>query len=279
MKAVHNRLHLFTFILFALGVLLSAYQLFNFGDALQQSSIKIDFNVIKTIHPVLFQTQIIIGITLLLGVSVAMLYYFGNLKSEAKEKIVYVEKEQKTEQEPSEGETAIAQDIQTLLDEIIQKVRTEKDVKKKATKILSILCQKMEACQGALFQMKKERSRRSMVLTGGYALSLAESMHLEYEFGEGLVGQAAKDGKIVNIDEIPEGHIKVVSGLGTASPTHLIIVPLLVDTMVLAVAEIAGFKKFTEKDEQLIGKSLELLSRDLSVEKSAVKKKKALDNK
>ena len=50
-----------------------------------------------------------------------------------------------------------------------------------------------------------------------------------FRLGEGLVGEAALDKRIFLIDNLPEEHIKVTSGLGVSSPRNLLVAPILVD--------------------------------------------------
>ena len=75
----------------------------------------------------------------------------------------------------------------------------------------------------------------------GYALSIGESTVIKYEIGEGLIGQSAASGNTLYVDDVPDGYIKIVSGLGSASPQHLLIVPVkknkLQDTIYLFVGD------------------------------------------
>ena len=47
------------------------------------------------------------------------------------------------------------------------------------------------------------------------------------------------------VDEIPQGYIKITSGLGEAPPANLVVFPLLFEGEVLGVVELASFSKFT----------------------------------
>ena len=69
--------------------------------------------------------------------------------------------------------------------------------------------------------LKKEANAR-VELKAGYALSIGESTVIKYEFGEGLIGQSAASGNTLYVDDVPEGYIKIVSGLGSASPKYLL---------------------------------------------------------
>jgi len=74
-----------------------------------------------------------------------------------------------------------------------------------------------------------------------YAYYSTESP-LEFEEGSGLAGQVVKDKKALFIDNIPEGYVKVISGLGNHEPKYLAIIPIIDKEEVIGVVEIATFK-------------------------------------
>ncbi len=90
-------------------------------------------------------------------------------------------------------------------------------------------------------------------------MNLGESASIEYEFGEGLIGQAAVEGRTLYVDDIPEGYIKIISGLGSASPKHLLIVPVKNQKETLGVIEIASFTDLTEDKRKFVEEAAQLL--------------------
>jgi DNA-binding Xre family transcriptional regulator len=125
---------------------------------------------------------------------------------------------------------------------------------------LKAICRQLEAGQGAIYSFKEADEKRWIELSGGYALSIGENTVIKFDLGEGLIGQSAAEGKILYIDEVPEGYMKVVSGLGMASPRYLLIVPAKKEDKVVGVLEVSTFKaisatqrKFVEEAAQLLG--------------------------
>ena len=59
-----------------------------------------------------------------------------------------------------------------------------------------------------------------------------------------------KDGKIMNLTDIPDGYFIIESGLGKAAPVSLLIFPVKKGNDVLAVIELSSFRKFTDEDER-----------------------------
>ena len=94
---------------------------------------------------------------------------------------------------------------------------------------------------------------RKVKLVASYAFSIAESQTLAYEYGEGLVGQVAKEAQPINIDNVPDDYIKIFSGLGSATPKNLLVAPLKGDEEeAYGVIEIASFTPFSKQDEELV---------------------------
>jgi signal transduction histidine kinase/HAMP domain-containing protein/ActR/RegA family two-component response regulator len=64
--------------------------------------------------------------------------------------------------------------------------------------------------------------------------------------GGGLVAQAALEKKRLLITDVPPDYITITSGLGTALPANIVILPVLFEDQVLGVIELASFSRFNE---------------------------------
>ncbi len=126
------------------------------------------------------------------------------------------------------------------------------DLKEFSSNLFAGLARIMEISQGAFFLVDKKKGSSVIRYISGYANHNPGAENLEYEFGQGLPGQVAKDKKLLNIDSVPEGYITILSGLGESSPKSLIIFPVLDNNDVLAVIELASFRKFSESDEEIL---------------------------
>jgi len=115
--------------------------------------------------------------------------------------------------------------------------------------LLSFLAKEKELSQGIFFTAVKKDDKDVLKYLAGYAFDKEETDDIEIEFGEGFTGQVASDGKLMNISEVPDGYLSIVSGLGKAKPASVIIVPLIYVRNVVAVIELASFHRFTAQDE------------------------------
>ena len=125
---------------------------------------------------------------------------------------------------------------------------------------LQVVCDQLAAGQGALYEAYEAEGIRKIRLIAGYALAVGEGSEVTYDFGEGLVGQSAAEGRTLFVDEIPEGYIKIISGLGTASPRYLLIVPVKKGDVVIGVIEIASFKNISEDQRTYVNEAVSVLT-------------------
>ncbi|CAH1210465.1 Sensor histidine kinase RcsC [Paenibacillus auburnensis] len=88
--------------------------------------------------------------------------------------------------------------------------------------------------------------------TAGYAFDEASVNREPFGLGSGLVGQCAVDGKMIVMHNLPENYVRVHSGLGEAAPSTLILLPVLYETEIVAVVELALMKELADKELQLI---------------------------
>lgn len=125
---------------------------------------------------------------------------------------------------------------------------------------LRAICKQIEAGQGAYYLVKEGEGSRWVELVGGYALSLGENTTIKFDMGEGLIGQSAAEGKTLYIDEVPEGYMKIASGLGMASPRFLFIVPVKEAGKVIGVIEVSTFKSMSDTQRKFVEDAAHLLS-------------------
>jgi hypothetical protein len=85
----------------------------------------------------------------------------------------------------------------------------------------------------------------------------------EFSDGVGLTGQVASNKKILNIANLPDKYITVLSGLGKSSPGHLLILPVINAEKTIGVIELASFIKFDLFDEQVLDEASRLIGQHL----------------
>ncbi len=75
-----------------------------------------------------------------------------------------------------------------------------------------------------------------------------------FEEGEGLIGRAAAEGKVVDLREVPPEFLKVRSGTGEATPGQIIIAPARIENVTYAVLELGFLQPVDAKTLDLLGR-------------------------
>lgn len=86
---------------------------------------------------------------------------------------------------------------------------------------------------------------------GAYAYYSEDELR-EFTEEVGLSGQVAFNKRLLNITNIPDKYITVLSGLGKASPANLLIFPVLYNNESIGVIELASFVKFDATAESIL---------------------------
>ena len=119
------------------------------------------------------------------------------------------------------------------------------DFEKGSARLISELVKYFDANQGGLFVLETEENGDEYLnLVAFYAYERVKYAREQIIKGEGLIGQAWLEESSIHLTEIPQGYIRVTSGLGDATPESLLIVPMLVNDKVYAIIELASFSQF-----------------------------------
>ena len=103
------------------------------------------------------------------------------------------------------------------------------------------------ANQAALFVVEEDENETPLLeLKACYAYSRIKFLNKRIALGEGLAGVAFVENHTFYITEIPDEYVQIKSGLGTANPACILIMPLSVNDEVIGVLELASFKKLEQ---------------------------------
>src|SRR5436309_3333010 len=127
--------------------------------------------------------------------------------------------------------------------------------------IMSELTPLVGAQHGAFFMRQSDGIDDVLRLIATYGYKERKNVPNTFKLGEGLVGQAALEQTSILLTEAPDDYIKVTSGLGSAAPVNLIVLPVLFEDQVMAVIELASFSHFNDVQRGL----LEQLSESIGV--------------
>lgn len=234
--------------IFIVGIGYSLYSIY---------SLPIGLHLASGFEPQFTRVYVVVGGTFLLGA--LTLVYALRYKKE-----VVVFRDKSLEASVAQQDADQSKKSTISLESVIQSLNQaggEQEVQQLA---LQAVCKQIDAGQGALYRVIEEGNKRKVELKSGYALTIGESTVIKYEVGEGLIGQAAANGNTLYVDDVPEGYIKIVSGLGSASPKHLLIVPVKNNNHVLGIFELASFSPISEDQRKFVEESAQLLGDKIS---------------
>lgn len=115
-------------------------------------------------------------------------------------------------------------------------MRGEQEIEVLSKNIVSEISNYIGAAVGVFFLADEKREQLKQ--SGSYALQQADRHVNSYLFGEGLIGQVAHEKKDKMLLEVPENYIRITSGLGSATPKCIYLMPILFEGESIAVIEL-----------------------------------------
>ena len=138
--------------------------------------------------------------------------------------------------------------LKTNLGRFTNMLQGQRDLVRVGQMLLSELAPLVGAHQGVLYQSadeQKEVAATSLRLVASYADDGKNGHPTSVKFGEGLVGQCAFEKRRMLITDLPVDTVRVGSGLFSALPRNVIVLPVLFEGQVKAVIELASLNAYT----------------------------------
>jgi PAS domain S-box-containing protein len=121
----------------------------------------------------------------------------------------------------------------------------------------------LNACHGLLYSV--DSGSKTLTLMGGYALDPERPPRASLAFGEGLPGQCAQEGRELSFEQVPEQFWQVRSGLGSANPSRLSLLPVHHGERLIGVLELASFAAHGTKESALLRDLLPQLAMSMAI--------------
>ncbi|GAC1482150.1 MAG: hypothetical protein PVSMB9_07810 [Candidatus Dormibacteria bacterium] len=136
--------------------------------------------------------------------------------------------------------------LKTNLAKHTRMLQGQRDLATVAELILTELAPLVSAQHGAFYIVQTREGEEPVLrLAAGYAYQAHNGEIQAFRWGEGLVGQCARDGRRILLSTVPAGYISVRSGLGQASPANIVVLPVLFEGRTKAVIELASVQPFS----------------------------------
>ncbi|WP_207428393.1 HAMP domain-containing protein [Pedobacter sp. SYSU D00535] len=136
--------------------------------------------------------------------------------------------------------------LKSNLAKFTQMLQGQRDRNAVANKVLSELAELVNARYGAFYILEQpEAAEAKLKLFAGYAYNNKRKINEEFSLSEGLVGQCAIDKERILLTNVPGDYLQINSGIGNATPSALVILPVLFENNIKAVIELASFENFS----------------------------------
>ena len=145
--------------------------------------------------------------------------------------------------EASDMEVKTRHWLKTGQTELNARMRGEQDIPSLSQNIITYLADHMNAKVGAIYLADEEGTLKR---TGAYAYIKRKDLPNEFKLGEGLIGQAALEGKEILIKNVPDDYITISSGLGKGGHLNILVMPFLYEGKSKGVIELGSFDEFTD---------------------------------
>ena len=164
--------------------------------------------------------------------------------------------------------------LRSGMNELDAQLRGAPGIKELADVATTYLAGRIDAQVGA-FYVSREQGLFEMA--GGYAWQGSEDVSRTFAVGEGLVGQAAREQRLLEIDAAPPNYLRIASGLGSADSVHLLVMPLVFAGETVGVMEFGSFQAFRPREKAFLERSAEPVAITLNAASSRLALKQALE--
>ena len=157
--------------------------------------------------------------------------------------------------------------------ELNTKTQGEREIEELAQEVINQLTTYMKAQIGAIYLAEESQ----LTLIASYAFHHRKDNANIVHYGQGLVGQAAREKKPIIFSQIPDDYIKINSGLGNSAPKNIIIYPFLYAGQLKGIIEIGSTNEFSDLEMQLLALVAENIGIAFNSSQSRTKLKELLE--
>jgi GAF domain-containing protein len=118
----------------------------------------------------------------------------------------------------------------------------------------------LSANQAGLFVLNHSSDEESLELVATYAFNRKKYINKSLKVGEGLVGQCFYEKETIFLKDVPSDYLEITSGLGSASPRCILMVPLIYNNQIEGVLELASFQELKNYEIAFVERICEILA-------------------
>ena len=134
--------------------------------------------------------------------------------------------------------------LKTNLAKFSRMLQGQKNINTVGSLILSELAPVVSAQVARFYVLDTAFEQPQLRLLASYGAQGSRSHGRRLLLGEGLVGQCAIEKRKSMVTQVPEGYLEIASGLGSATPRNILVLPVVFEGQVKGVLELGSFDGF-----------------------------------
>ena len=136
--------------------------------------------------------------------------------------------------------------LKSNLADLSQQLQGQRRLETLAERLLTYVAPLVNAQHGVLYLLDDASEPAQLKLLSSYAYRERKHLANVFALGEGLVGQCALERQRIVLTQVPEDYIQIRSGLGSATPLTIVVLPIMFENAVQGVMELASLQRFDE---------------------------------
>ena len=252
MKSKFRNISVILLVLYIFGFLFVLAQLYyRFPEKLIANLSKLNYNDLSVINSEIFIYLKLLTVSFFVGLLAIVLSIF----SRGTDAVLVVEKEVLLSPDGNEKKSEDLVVNEKVFSVLLDSFDDKEDSEEKMKKYLHAVCSEFNMVLGVLYQVDKEEAK----CLSTYAFSTIDNRKMDFQKGEGFVGQVLIKKKFLRVANIPEAYTKIITGLGESLPRDLLFIPVLSEEKIVCVLELASFEQLSQENIsyiQNVGKKL-----------------------
>lgn len=157
-------------------------------------------------------------------------------------------------------------------------IRASQNIESLSEDVIHFLVKYTECNQGSVFMVNGSGENAVLQRTACYAYERKKYGDQTFQPGEGLAGQCFLEEETIVLHQVPKNYMTITSGLGEATPSFVVIVPMKTNDQVKGVLEMAAFKKLESHQIRFLERACEAFASVLDSVMTASEVKRLLED-
>ncbi|HET9059334.1 MAG TPA: ATP-binding protein, partial [Acidimicrobiales bacterium] len=145
--------------------------------------------------------------------------------------------------------------LRSNLARIGARMQGQRDLQALCAMLMSEMTEVVDAQQGAFYLLETSPDDGpELHLASAFAYS---GQDRRFKLGDGLIGQAALEGRPLRVNGAPASYLNIEGGLGSAAAADVTVLPVLFEDQVLGVIELASFTAYSQEHLMFLSQLVE----------------------